>query len=1368
MTNKLKRALAEALALGLSASATATLLPINNASFEDPVVADGQQNGGGYAVPGWVELDEQYAWAFDIFNPDVVTIPAEAHSGQSVLMSMAYRPATQYVEQQLAATLQPNTRYTLSAWVADPDAKSPLNNVRLMLYAGTSLLGSTTVQPVGADVWTSGSLVLDTGASHPEAGHPLKVRLMWGDHASYRILVDDVALDATSLATNLPTAPVALTAAAFGPTAIDLAWRPGDGVAMGYRIERALGSGAFALIATLPVDATTYRDLFLPASTSCSYRLSAFNDLGNSTPATVSAKTVAGDPKALPGPAFANVWDYGYLWWQNGLNDPVYRIKTSHYAMSFQTTTLGPTALFPLSSPPSESAALTESSAAAFPSASLVTFSCRVSANGTTNAVASTSSSIRDAQLVECGKFFQRRWHKVSLPGALGLNVQQSGLEVAAWPDRLSFVLRLTPTNTVSNGMMEMTLGLTNAYGTRLTNGAGSALLAADGSGFVFLKSLGSSSLVVDQAQSLVTVRTATSNWVAGQEYSVGMIVYPVATNVAGALDTVVASETSPLIVTATEVVPAVTNLVTSYDADRGWHQVTLHKDAALGDNGIVRTRLCVTNDSSSPRVLRLNLNGVLFYIPGLTAVIRDEQLNPLGIPVQLSKNWHTSTPAERFQGEWFHGLTMLTVPAGTVLNFEVVMVGQNWGGMPAATHSQLSVIGYNGQGASQWDEAALGNFGEALCYDMDHGLTDNDCTDSRPMLVINAQGKRGAWCGNAGGGSFLRCFDTSGNQRRHSQIRTRYARYGPNLADVAYAGRTTDSALEFSYTAGLFRSDDYTRGLHRIRIDVQADTAFSRLAFYQQAGDTYAYNQGTTLAYGDAANLTPLRQWAATIGQNKYIGTPVALTGPMPWAAGLDAPAETGYSAANGGFVIRSWKARINGSNNVPPYLVERSVAGAAIFDLVPPPGVTMLKAGDYLEAEIVRFYVPKFATNYYGPNASFRVALTNYENSYRLALREAVGNNLSVTVQTGTLVHLFPAQIQVTNNQAAFTVTGGLGAVPFTFSGLSDYRQPVLEENVGGVWTPLDQSVHGNDFWQCDYDAEAGAWAITFTVKLDGTNYQSVESLMNSPQTRSFRFRLAAAAKTGTRTLTLFNAGFEAPVLPEGQEDSADGYIVPGWVEFGETFPWAWDVGHPAAASMSAHGGQNVLSSVAYNAGTQYLEQQLPDTLELNTRYTLSAWAADPDGHNPLNNVHLMLYVGSSLLSTATIQPALAATWASNSLVLVVGNAHPQAGQALKVRIMWGDHASYRVFVDDVSLTATYAVPRFLSATPLADGNLAFSVSGVVGQSYALLMGTNFAQPLSNWAVLDTGMITTTPFTLQDFTASNSLQRFYALRAY
>jgi hypothetical protein len=822
----------------------------------------------------------------------------------------------------------------------------------------------------------------------------------------------------------------------------------------------------------------------------------------------VAATADSANERTFSSQAFANVRDFGYTWWQNGMAAPVYAIKTSRYALSFNTAKFTPTAFFPLGSLPSETAVLGESQASSFPPSPPVTFGCSLIANGVTNAVTAVSTNNTDVQLVECGKFFQRRWHKVTLSGGPALNSQLSGLEVAAWPDRISFVLRLVPTNAVTNATLSMTLGLTNAYDILLTSGDGSALKAADSSGFVFLKSVGSSTLNVDTTKALVTVRTGVTNWSAGQERSVGLIIYPSAANVVTALTDAVVGETSPMALRATGTVPSAGTLTTSYDADRGYYRVVLPPNGTAGDNGILCAHVVITNTSSIPRLARINFDGTPFYIPGLTAILRDDDLNPIGIPVQLSKNWHGPNPPVGFAGRWFHGLTLLTVPANTNLSFELVMVGQNWGGMPSATHSQLSVIGYGGN--QQWDESALGNFGEALCYDVDHVLTDNDCTDSRPMLTTDAQGKTGAWGANAGGTSFLRYYDSGGQQRRHSRMRTQYARYCPNLAEAVFAGQTDDGAMEFRYSTALYRSDDYTRDVHRLRVDVKSDLSFSRLAFFQQAADTYAYNNGKTLAYGDALNLAPLRQWTATFGQNQYIGAPVALTGPMPWAMTLDSPAESGYAPANRGFVIRSWQARINGSSNVPPYIAERSVPGASLFDLVPPPGVTTLKAGDYLEAEIVRFYVPKFATNYYGSNANFRAALTNYQNSYQIGLREAVGNNLAVTPQWGALEHLFPIQIQATNNRAGFTVTGGLGCVPVTITGLSDYRAPVLEEKVGAVWTPLNQAVNGNDFWQCDYNAEKGAWEITFTLKLDGTNYVDIHALMTTPQTRTFRFRM------------------------------------------------------------------------------------------------------------------------------------------------------------------------------------------------------------------------------------------------------------------
>ena len=808
----------------------------------------------------------------------------------------------------------------------------------------------------------------------------------------------------------------------------------------------------------------------------------------------------------LPSLAYANMTDYGFMWWSNGPASSHYAIKTSRYAMLFNWHNLSPVNLFPLTNPSTESSVLTESWADSFPaSAPLAAMSCQVVTSGVTNAVTATSSS-GDVQVVECGKYFQRRWQMVQA-GSLFVNTGTNGLEVASWPDRISFVLRLVPSQTVPSATIQMTLSLTNVFNTLLTSGAGQALAAGDGSGFVFLKSVGSSLMSINPATATVTVSTTMSNWKTSQEGSVGLIIYP-ATNTAAVLTNAVATETAPLPVTVSQIVPKGGNLTVSYDADQGWYDVILGSGTS-GKDGILRAAVVVTNTSSYPREVRLNFDGVPFYIPGITAVLRDASLDPLGIPVQLSKDWSNDGDGSRFVGDWFHGLTMLTVPANANLSVELTMVGQDWGGMPAATHSQLSIIGYaEGNGCNQqWDESALGNYGESLTYDVEHGLTDNDCADSRPLMLINTTGATGQWTGNFGGAEFLRYYNSGYNERRHSRMRTQYVRYGPNLTEAVFAGQTDDGAMALRYSAGLTRSTDCTRGLHELQVNVVSNFSFSRLVFFQEAADTYCYGPGNTLAYGNATNL--MRQWTATYNQNQNIGTPVALTGPMPWGATLNC-AEADYTPANRGFIIRSWQACINGVTNVPPYIVEHSVSGGSVLDIVPPPGVTSLQAGDYVHAVIERIYVPQVPGEYYGVDGNFATAVTNYSNSYEMVRREAVGNSLTVNVQSGVLEQTYPSiEIGVTNDFAQFSVTGGLNYVPVTFTGVSTYKNPVVEQLVGSNWVAVDQTVKGNDFWQADYNSTNLTWDITFNLKMGSEQYQDIPALMTNAPTSTFRFQ-------------------------------------------------------------------------------------------------------------------------------------------------------------------------------------------------------------------------------------------------------------------
>ncbi|KAA3659176.1 MAG: M6 family metalloprotease domain-containing protein [Calditrichaeota bacterium] len=86
-----------------------------------------------------------------------------------------------------------------------------------------------------------------------------------------------------SLPTQQPlAAPTALSASTTGSTTIELTWMDNATDETGFKLERKQGGGAFAEIATLVADYTTYIDVGLTENTSYTYRIRAFNDGGNS------------------------------------------------------------------------------------------------------------------------------------------------------------------------------------------------------------------------------------------------------------------------------------------------------------------------------------------------------------------------------------------------------------------------------------------------------------------------------------------------------------------------------------------------------------------------------------------------------------------------------------------------------------------------------------------------------------------------------------------------------------------------------------------------------------------------------------------------------------------------------------------------------------------------------------------------------------------------------------------------------------------------------------------------------------------------------------------------------------------------------
>lgn len=75
------------------------------------------------------------------------------------------------------------------------------------------------------------------------------------------------------------------------------------------------------------------------------------------------------------------------------------------------------------------------------------------------------------------------------------------------------------------------------------------------------------------------------------------------------------------------------------------------------------------------------------FAVQGCSPFLRDAETGePIGVQVQLTKNWHDNAaiaeddPLKFWSGIWFHGYTIIEVPANSSVTYEFTMTYANWG----------------------------------------------------------------------------------------------------------------------------------------------------------------------------------------------------------------------------------------------------------------------------------------------------------------------------------------------------------------------------------------------------------------------------------------------------------------------------------------------------------------------------------------------------------------------------------------------------------------------------------------------------------------------------------------------------------------
>jgi fibronectin type 3 domain-containing protein/sugar lactone lactonase YvrE len=130
-----------------------------------------------------------------------------------------------------------------------------------------------------------------------------------------------------------PNAPSDLTANVVSSTRVDLAWLDNSSNEDGFKVERKTGAGAFSVIATLGVNATSYSDMTASPSTQYTYQVRSFSNAGGdsapSNPVTVSTPA-APQPPAAPGNLVATATSSSQInltWNDNSTNEDGFKIE---------------------------------------------------------------------------------------------------------------------------------------------------------------------------------------------------------------------------------------------------------------------------------------------------------------------------------------------------------------------------------------------------------------------------------------------------------------------------------------------------------------------------------------------------------------------------------------------------------------------------------------------------------------------------------------------------------------------------------------------------------------------------------------------------------------------------------------------------------------------------------------------------------------------------------------------------------------------------------------------------------------------------------------------------------------------------------
>ena len=821
--------------------------------------------------------------------------------------------------------------------------------------------------------------------------------------------------------------------------------------------------------------------------------------------------------------------DYSYMWWKNGFNNPAgggqLNIQTGYYGMAVNPSQGQIIKLDSINELVTQTEAGTEDNSR-IDGMSAVSMDYNVAIDGETYEFSFVKkpddNSSAYSRILETGRYMQRidimhlRYSQLS--DVLGR------LEIAALPEYFS--LEYSIYYEIANADLEFSVTLSEEYVHSEASGDNKVMtfFKDNGSGITFVMPNRDGWSI--RAEGNTVYFRAESLAVPKSEYTgFNVIVIPATQASLSNADIYYGSEQAS--VSAVQIEPREGREQDVEFDPKGYVAISLNRMFSASGASFVSSsnrnaldRLKFTIENPTDENIRVPLQfykDAPFAVQGCSPFLRDAETGePIGVQVQLTKNWHDNAaiaeddPLKFWSGIWFHGYTIIEVPASSSVTYEFTMTYANWGGVYASSHAQISLAGWGGN-YQQWETSSIGAFSEAFCYDPEtaHGRAFID--DIRPLNVDSMGGKYG-WTSCNGGGNFLYYnVNYNASMMMFQQVRTQFKKQGPNLTEVIYTGVTRDGKVKFEITANLPRTDDMARVYHTFKYTFLEDVTFDRMAFYQFGADDYNDNVWMTMAVGNddgPASFTidgetfsgefalPLSDTERYYGSEDVMQR-IDIEGEGLWFAYMGAQRQEHKSGpdSNRALNVISYNAVLNGETYTKPSFNIRCTTNYNIqcnlIELCPPAAVgNTIEKGSTVEGVVEYLNLPVSKEAYYGPSEVMQSIPEEYFNTYRAAYYYVLGGKYTTEASIGEITKSVPITVKTVEGDVAaqITITGGISYVPITFTNVPSYSGYRLEKKEGEQWVMVDQSYNGNDYWQAWYDSDTATYELTFNVEHSG----------------------------------------------------------------------------------------------------------------------------------------------------------------------------------------------------------------------------------------------------------------------------------------